>query len=348
MTTAESVVDADTGDGLIAATEFTKPKEEIAPHVKNRLFSAYPSPTLLLLGGILFLASGAVLLRMDLVLLGLIPFSITGYAFLSERRLISGMRVRPLRGVAWPPMEHAKVGTPITIPVELENALPFTLGILRMEIRTCPGFASQGRIIRRLGPNSKIRVDVELLPTRPGPAFFYGLSVIITSPLGFRPRRYYLLLPISLMVSPGLPTSARNRRRDDLKMYDRRPVPSFDGDFAYLRDYIPGDPFKAVVKAASLKKRKPIVRLSYPLKKEKWCLFIDLSPALFRGLPGFAPFDSIAGVLPFVIRKLKKFEHEVSVLLYRESILEYLPKVLPSEIVSRLARYRYQCNSEQV
>ncbi len=348
MITAEPALNPEGDNGLIAATELPKPRDELAHHVRERLFSVYPSPTLLLIGGVFFLSSGAMLLRLDLVLLGLIPFAIIGYAFLSERRLVSGMRARPLRGVAWPPPEHARVGTPVTIPVELENGLPFSMGILRMEIRTCPGFSSEGRIVRRMGANSRIHFDVELLPTRPGPAFFYGLSVIITSPLGFRPRRYYLLLPISLMVSPALPTSARNRRRDDLKLFDRRPVPTFDGDFAYLREYLPGDPFKAVVKAASIKKRKPIVRLSYPMKKEKWCLFVDLSPALFRGLPGFSPFDSIAGVLPFIIRKLKKFEHEVSLLLYRETVLEFLPTVLPSEIVTRLARYRYMGSEDLV
>jgi hypothetical protein len=314
--------------------------------LQDHLFKNYPSPTLFLLGAMIFLTSGAILLRTDLVILGLIPFIIMGFVILSEKRLQTGMRTYPLRGVAYPPTQAVYTGKSFLLPIELENRLPFSLGTIRIEIRTCSGLSSVNKMVTKVSPSSKTVLNMELIPTRAGPAFFYGLSVILTSPFGFRPRRYYLLLPILVNVNPPWPSTSRSQRKWKMSLHDKRAVPSFDGDFAYLREYIPGDPSKAIVKSVSIKKHKHIVRLSYPQKKEKWSILMDLSPSFFRGIPGKAPFDQIALVLPFLIKKLKKDEHETSMILFGDKIHEFMPKVRESTIVPKLADYRYRCSPD--
>jgi Protein of unknown function DUF58 len=305
-------------------------------------FNHFSSTTLMAMSGIAFLACGVVTFRADLIILGLIPYIILSYSFLCEQRILSGLKTNPLRGLAYPPKDIAKVGQEIFVKIELENKLPVSLGILRIEIKHCKGLSSQGFFIKKLEGNSKLGFNVNLIPLRPGKAFFYGISLVITAPFGFRPRRFYLVLPMSISVMPNNPFASIKKRNLPQTLVEKKPLPTFDGDFAELREFVRGDPVKAIVWSASMRRRKPIIRLSYPTRNIKWGFIVDLSPSSFKGIPGFSFMDNLVSIIPEIKRLLEKAEQQTSLILYREKVLENIQKFRSKDIVSLLTSYRFK------
>ncbi|MBU1218212.1 DUF58 domain-containing protein [Myxococcota bacterium] len=302
----------------------------------------YPSSYLMGFGGIACLIIGAISLRVDILLFGIIPFTFLAWVMMSEFRMGRFLKKNPLRGLAYPPSSPPRAGKPINFKVELINTIPVPLGIIKIETRTCAGISTQGSFFVKIGPESRTELNIEIIPLRTGRVFFYGLSIIITSPFGFRPRRYYLILPISLAALPPLADPMLTRKLDRLPVYERFPRPGLDGDLAELREYLPGDPIKALVKNPSLKKQKPVIRLSFPEKKGTWQILLDVTPEMTRGIPGYAPLDHCLTVIPHIIRKLQKQEHEAGIILFRQSVELFMNRIKINKLISVASEFRYR------
>ncbi|MBN2724116.1 MAG: DUF58 domain-containing protein [Deltaproteobacteria bacterium] len=302
----------------------------------------YPSPYLFTLAPTALLILGAVTLRLDFFILGLIPFLIMSWVILVEYRINSLFKKSPLKGMAYPPLVSIAAGKEFTVRIDLLNSTPRSIGKIRIETRTCSGIRKRDPFIIKLNKNSKTSMNITLVPVRSGNIFFYGLSIIISAPFGFRPRRFYLVLPMCLNVSPENLDPVFTKKLEKIPVYEKFPQPTHNGDLAELRLYQTGDPRKAIVRTASLKRQKPVIRLSYPEKKGKWQILFDTTPSVFRGRPGESPFDYYVSVLPQIIKKLQKMEHEVGITVFRKEIEVILNRIKVNKLIYTLAEYRYK------
>jgi hypothetical protein len=301
-----------------------------------------PSLTLLTLGGLLFLAAGAVTLRADLLLPGLVPFAWAGWIRLRERVLFSSLHEDPLRGSALPPEDDLVVGRPFTIRCRLEHHLPIPLGAVSLEARCCPGLSCAGHFRFDVPAACGFPFEVELVPVRPGPVWFYGFSIVIRAPLGANPREYVLSLPMRLHVQPAATSFLRRHPQTGLTQPDRRPVPGLDGEFAELRPFVPGDPPRAIIMSASLRQQKYVIQMSIPVVVGKWSVQVDLSPAAFSGVPGYSCFDHVAAGLPLLFHSLQQAQAPASLSGFAENLTWHSRRPRIRDGLQDLAVHRYR------
>jgi uncharacterized protein (DUF58 family) len=301
-----------------------------------------PSLTLLTLGGLVFLGAGGVLLRADLILLGLLPFAWAGWVRLRERILFSSLHEDPLRGMVIPPEDDLVVGRPFKVRCRLQHHLPIPLGTVSLETRCCPGLSSAGHYRFDIPAACEIPFDVELVPVRPGPVWFHGFSIVIRAPLGAAPREYVLSLPMVLHAQPAVAQFLRKHPQVEQTLPDRRPVPGQDGEFAELRPFSPGDPPRAIVQSASLRQQKYVIQLSIPVVVGKWSVQIDLSPAAFSGVAGYSPFDHFTAGLPLLFHSLQQAQAPVGLAGFCEDLVWHSRRPRIRDGLQELAQFRYR------
>ncbi len=301
-----------------------------------------PSLTLLTLGGLVFLAAGAVTLRADLLLPGLVPFAWAGWIRLRERVLFSSLHEDPLRGSALPPTDELVVGRPFTIRCRLRHHLPIPLGSVSLETRCCPGLSSAGHFRFDVPEACELPFEVELIPLRPGPVWFYGFSIVIRAPLGADPREYVLSLPMRLHVQPAATAFLRRHPQAEQSRPDRRPVPGQDGEFAELRPFAPGDPPRAIVPSASLRQQKYVIQMSIPVVVGRWSVQVDLSPASFSGVPGYSCFDHVAAGLPLLFHSLQQAQAPAGLSGFAEHLTWHSRRPRLRDGLQDLADFRYR------
>jgi len=298
-------------------------------------------PAILLAAGLLLLAAGAVELRPDVVALGLVPLVWLGVAQLHECVLFSMLSRHPLQASLHPQRQESATGQSVSVTCRLRNHLPLPLGIVRMDARTCAGLSCEGHFVFDMAQRTEITFDMQLLPLRPGSVFFHGFRVQISPPLGLFPREYVLHLPVVFAVEqPGGRNAARHPRAG--MRFETRVEPGTHGDFSHLRMYVPGDPHRAVVPSASLRRRKPVVQLVHPEISREWIFLVDVSPAAFSGLPGFSFFDHASSVLPLWLHVLRQSQAPAEFRAFSEDVSRVLPGTRPLESIMKMADLRFR------
>ncbi|MDA3863950.1 MAG: hypothetical protein PF689_08820 [Deltaproteobacteria bacterium] len=296
--------------------------------------------TLLALGGILIIITGAISLRAEIVLLGCVPFSILVYTLLKEKVLFSTMKRDSLKAYIYPVKNTIRVNKEIDFGIVLENPMPYVLDNVIVELKTGPGIKPIPPFKLTIWDRAREELKIKLVPLRAGQLFFHGFSVVIYPAFNLRPKRFYFVMPFVLNCEAEISKinfKAATRKSEP----SRYPLPSRGGDFAYLRDYVTGDPWKSISTSASLRKRKPVVVLSYPQKISRQAVLIDVSESLFRGRPGKAPFDQIAFVLPSLLKELKIKEIQTELIAFDEEIRVHYKNPQVNSIVEKLSIYRY-------
>ncbi|MBU1069497.1 hypothetical protein KJ975_08020 [Myxococcota bacterium] len=325
-------------DPLSGAGREQTPRREKSAHADP----GAPSLTMLTLGGLVFLAAGAVLLRADLLVPGLIPFAWAGWIRLRERMLFSSLHEDPLRGMVIPPEDDLVVGRPFVIRCRLEHHLPIPLGSVSLETRFCPGLSSAGHFRFDIPAACELPFEVELIPVRPGPVWFYGFSIVIRAPLGAAPREYVLSLPLMLHAQPAAAQFLRKHPQVEQTQPDRRPIPGQDGEFAELRPFSPGDPPRAIIPSASLRQQKYIIQLSIPVVVGKWSVQVDLNPSTFSGVAGYSPFDHYAAGLPLLFHSLQQAQAPVGLAGFHEDGVWHSRHPRIRDGLQDLVRFRYR------
>ncbi len=324
-------------DPLSGAGMEQTPHREKPAHADSRA----PRLSLLTIGGLVFLAAGAVLLRPDLMLPGLIPFAWAGWIRLRERILFSSLHEDPLRGSVLPPEDDLVVGRPFVMRCRLQHHLPIPLGDVNLETRCCPGLSSAGHFRFDIPAACELPFEVELIPVRPGPVWFYGFSIVIRAPLGASPREYVLSLPLLLHVQPAASQFLRKHPQVEQTQPDRRPMPGQDGEFAELRPFSPGDPPRAIIPSASLRQQKYVIQMSIPVVVGKWSVQVDVSPATFSGVAGYSPFDHYAAGLPLLFHSLQQAQAPVGLAAFSEDTVWHSRQPRIRDGLQDLARFRY-------
>lgn len=298
-------------------------------------------PSLFLATGILFGAVGIIKLRPDMVALGLIPFVMLGIAFLYEHIVFHHLSVLPLKASLHPHQRQAVTGQPLTLTCRLRNRLPMSLGTVSMDARTCSGLACAGHFVFDMPAHTEITFDFHVVPLRPGTVFFHSFWVQIRAPLGLFPRQFVLHLPVAFATQPAESQTITRHPRMDTR-WEQRVEAGLHGDFSHLRAYVPGDPHRAIVPSASLRRRKPVVQLVHPEVSREWIFLIDVSPAAFAGLAGFTLFDLTSGVLPLWVNALHQSTVSVEFRAFAEDFSLHLPGKRPAQAVMRMADTRYR------
>ncbi len=322
------------------------PGDPLRPKSPPRSWNEPPSLTLLTLGGLVFLTLGAVLLKPQLILLGLIPFGWAGWVRLQEVRLFSHLSRHPVRGTILLKDADATVGRPMNLQFTLQNHGPVALQGMDVELRTCPGLSHIGRFQVDLPAESQVELNLELVPVRSGPVFFYGFSLLIYAPFRYAPKEYILQLPMVRMVAPLWAAFLKKFPPTEESRLDMRPVPGQDGEFSELRPYAPGDPPRAIVPSASLRQQKYIIQMSIPRIVGKWLIATDVSPATYTGLPGHSPFDRFAAGLPLLHATLAQSQAEIHYLAFRHALVQPRLRLRSSEVNPWLAEFRYDSPTE--
>ncbi len=304
-------------------------------------FAANPAghPALPMAGGVLLLAAGAVFLRADIVAMALVPLVWTGFAWLHERVLFALLSREPLQASLHPHGRTAVTGQPVTVTCRLRNRLPLPLGFVRLETRTCAGLSCAGSFSFDIAPHTEISFDMHLVPLRPGSVFFHGFRVQVRAAMGLFAREYVLHLPMALTAQPAGGKDAGRQPRVGMRL-ETRAEAGTNGEFSHLRAYVPGDPPRAVVPSASLRRRKPVVQLVHPEISREWLFLMDVSPAAFSGLPGFSPFDHAAAVLPPWVHALRQSAAPAAFRAFSQDVSLVLPGSRPVEAVMKLSDLR--------
>ncbi|MGM0597269.1 MAG: DUF58 domain-containing protein [Myxococcota bacterium] len=296
--------------------------------------------SLLALGGIIIVITGAISLRAELVLLGSIPFSILVYTLLKEKLLFSRIKRDSLKAYLYPVKKTIRVNKELDLGIVLENPMPYVLDNVIVEMKTGPGIKPIPPFKLTIWDQTREELKIKLVPLRAGQLFFHGFSVVIYPAFNLRPKRFYFIMPFVLNCETEISNISFKTatRKSEPSRY---PLPSRGGDFAYLRDYVTGDPWKSISTSASLRKRKPVVVLSYPQKISRQAVLIDVSESLFRGKPGKAPFDQIAFVLPALLKELKIKEIQTELIAFDEEIKLHYKNPPTESIVEKLSIYRF-------
>ena len=147
-------------------------------------------------------------------------------------------------------------------------------------------------------PSAEAALELPLSPPRAGLWRVWGLRLTAEDALGLTTQVRWQPLPVFLHVGPrpvpralGVAllrriTAARDREGRQL---DRQSGSGLE--LRELRDYVPGDPLKAIAWKASGRRQRWLVRAFEDESMRRFQVLLDIGPAMRSGRPGEAPLD---------------------------------------------------------